>query len=47
VTKIIELACVVYSSVGAEAMFADLGHFSVPAIQVCESSFCFFLWANY
>jgi len=28
----------VYPSSGAEAMFADLGHFSVPAIQVCESS---------
>jgi len=32
-----------HSRAGAEAMFADLGHFTVPAIQVCESSNSFFL----
>jgi K+ transporter len=26
------------SSTGSEAMFADLGHFSVRAIKVCETS---------
>jgi K+ transporter len=36
------LNLLVNSLAGAEAMFADLGHFSVPAIQVCESSNCFF-----
>lgn len=32
------LACIylVFSFAGAEAMFADLGHFSVRSIQVCD-----------